>query len=102
MAWLLVAFDLPTETKEQRVSAARFRNELLKHGYTMLQFSLYVRPCASLARIESSAATVRPCAPKRGKIWMLSITDAQWKRTIIIEHCLPVTPAEQPEQMVFL
>ena len=40
--WLYVMFDLPVETKSQRRVAARFRKDLLKDGFTMHQFSVYV------------------------------------------------------------
>ena len=45
--WLLVFFDLPTETKKERKAAADFRKKLLSDGFTMFQFSIYVRHCAS-------------------------------------------------------
>ena len=36
--WVLVLFDLPTETKKQRSQANRFRKELIDDGFTMFQF----------------------------------------------------------------
>ena len=45
--WVLVLFDLPTETKTERKAAARFRKKLLDDGFTMFQFSIYMRHCAS-------------------------------------------------------
>ena len=45
--WLFVFFDLPTETKKDRKNAAKFRINLLKDGFTMMQFSVYDRHCAS-------------------------------------------------------
>ena len=41
--WTLVMYDLPTETKKERKAAANFRKELLKDGFSMFQFSMYVR-----------------------------------------------------------
>jgi CRISPR-associated protein Cas2 len=43
MGWLIVLFDLPTDTKEERYQATRFRNRLLDLGYLMLQYSVYAR-----------------------------------------------------------
>ncbi|MHB8261019.1 MAG: CRISPR-associated endonuclease Cas2, partial [Bacteroidia bacterium] len=40
-------YDLPTETKKERKVAARFRKELLQDGFSMFQFSMYVRHSAS-------------------------------------------------------
>ena len=41
--WLLVLFDLPTETKRDRKASADFRKKLIRDGFTMFQFSIYVR-----------------------------------------------------------
>ena len=40
--WLYVMFDLPVETKRQRKNAADFRKNLLKDGFIMHQFSVYI------------------------------------------------------------
>ena len=45
--WVLVFFDLPTETKRERKLYADFRKKLLQDGFTMFQFSIYVRHCPS-------------------------------------------------------
>ena len=45
--WILVFFDLPTETKAERKIYSDFRKKLLKDGYSMFQFSIYVRHCDS-------------------------------------------------------
>lgn len=41
--WLFVFFDLPTETKKDRKNASGFRNQLLKDGFSMMQYSVYIR-----------------------------------------------------------
>ena len=46
--WVLVLFDLPTETKKDRKVANDFRKKLQKDGFTMFQFSIYIRHCASV------------------------------------------------------
>lgn len=40
---MLVFFDLPVKTREQRRAATRFRNFLLGDGYYMVQYSVYTR-----------------------------------------------------------
>ena len=45
--WILVLFDLPTETKKDKKAYALFRKNLQRDGFTMFQFSIYVRHCAS-------------------------------------------------------
>ena len=45
--WILVFFDLPTETKKDKKEYMLFRKRLQRDGFTMFQFSIYVRHCAS-------------------------------------------------------
>ena len=50
--WLLVLFDLPTETKKDIKEYVKFRKRLIEDGFTMFQFSIYVRHCASMENAE--------------------------------------------------
>ena len=43
--WILVFFDLPTDTKKERKAAAEFRKQLISDGVIMFQFSIYMRHC---------------------------------------------------------
>ena len=47
LMWILIMFDLPTATKLQRKRYSEFRKSLIQDGFTMFQFSIYVRNCAS-------------------------------------------------------
>ena len=38
--WVLVFFDLPTETPKERKVAALFRKKIMKDGFQMFQFSV--------------------------------------------------------------
>ena len=42
---LLVFFDLPVTTPKDRRLATAFRKDLIKNGYYMVQYSIYVRLC---------------------------------------------------------
>ena len=39
--WVLVLFDLPTETKKEKKAYSDFRKNLQRDGFTMFQFSIY-------------------------------------------------------------
>ena len=41
---ILVMFDLPTETSEERRDYRKFRKNLIKNGFIMMQESVYVKP----------------------------------------------------------
>ena len=40
---LLVCFDLPRDTKENRKEATKYHKKLVELGFTMKQFSVYER-----------------------------------------------------------
>lgn len=76
--WVLVFFDLPTETKKHRSQATRFRKELLDDGFTMFQFSIYLRHCPSKENAEVHIKRVKKALPQYGKVGIMCITDKQF------------------------
>ena len=76
--WVLVFFDLPTETKKERKVAAKFRKDLMGDGFTMFQFSIYVRHCASFENAKVHVARVKASLPELGRVGIMSITDKQY------------------------
>lgn len=76
--WVLVFFDLPTETRYERKIANTFRKKILNDGFTMFQFSIYTRFCASRENAEVHTLRVRKILPEKGKICIMQITDKQF------------------------
>ncbi len=76
--WIYVFFDLPTETKEERKAAAKFRKQLLDDGFTMFQFSIYIRHCASRENAKVHENRVKNKLPPLGKVGILTVTDKQF------------------------
>jgi len=76
--WVLVFFDLPTETKVERKAANLFRKNLIKDGFDMFQFSIYLRNCPSRENANVHIKRVKNALPKYGKIGVLCITDKQF------------------------
>jgi CRISPR-associated protein Cas2 len=76
--WVLVFFDLPTETKKERKVYADFRKRLLKDGFSMFQFSIYVRHCPSAENMDVHVGRVKRILPEKGHIGILCITDKQF------------------------
>ncbi len=102
MGWLMVIFDLPTNNKEERRSASRFRNDLKDDGFLMLQYSVYIRPCVTIEVIEKHAKRIEGYSPPNGQVKILFFTDNQWSKSITIETAdyRPNSP-DMPEQMEF-
>lgn len=76
--WILVFFDLPTETKKDRKVYADFRKRIMADGFTMFQFSIYVRHCASRENAEVHVKRIKNILPEKGQIGILCITDKQF------------------------
>ena len=76
--WVFVFFDLPVLTKQQRKQATQFRKALEKDGFTMMQFSVYVRHCPSKENMEVHIKRVRLALPAVGQVSILSVTDKQY------------------------
>ncbi|PTF93852.1 CRISPR-associated endonuclease Cas2, partial [Staphylococcus chromogenes] len=44
---VLLMFDLPVETKQQRRIYSKFRKRLLENGFLMMQYSIYIKSVAN-------------------------------------------------------
>ena len=82
MAWVMVFFDLPVGTPEERRDAANFRKDLVKDGYFMVQFSVYARPCGTADRVETQVRRLKSKIPAKGSEGCT--LDAQWGRMIVM------------------
>lgn len=76
--WLFVMFDLPTNTAEERKAASQFRKKLIKDGFGMMQYSIYVRHCASPQSADVHEKRVKKFLPSKGQVSILRITDKQY------------------------
>lgn len=76
--WILVFFDLPTETDKDRKFYTRFRKALLKDGFSMFQFSIYVRHCPSRENKNVHVKRIKNILPEKGHVGILTITDKQF------------------------
>lgn len=98
--WVMVLFDLPTETKKERHTAAKFRKMLISDGFMMFQFSIYMRFCQSTENAEVHTKRVKHNLPEKGKVGIFSITDKQFGRMEIFHGTKKETanpPAQQLE-----
>ncbi len=76
--WIVVFFDLPTETKADRKAASQFRTRLIADGFSMFQFSIYIRNCPSRENAAVHKKRVKGMLPPYGKVCIMEITDKQF------------------------
>lgn len=76
--WVFVLYDLPTETKKERKVASDFRKNMMKDGFSMFQFSIYLRHCPSRENAEVHIKRVKQHLPEYGTVCIFTITDKQF------------------------
>jgi CRISPR-associated protein Cas2 len=98
--WVMVFFDLPTETRKDRKIATKFRKNLLDDGFAMFQFSIYSRFCASRENADVHIRRIKNILPDKGKVCIMHITDRQFGMMEIFHGTAPQEnqrPAQQLE-----
>ena len=99
--WIVVLFDLPTETKAQRRHHAQFRKSLLKDGFSMMQYSVYKRHCANRENTKVHIESIGKLVPSEGEVRFLQITDRQYGDMKIFVGKKREAPEEPPAQLEF-
>lgn len=97
--WVLVFFDLPTETKIDRRRAQQFRKTILSFGFQMFQFSIYIRHCQSRENSEVHVSRVKSILPPKGKIGILTITDKQFGMMELFQGTESTKPPPTVQQL---
>ena len=97
--WVFAMFDLPTETRAARKAYARFRKELIDDGFSMMQFSVYIRHCASMENAEVHVARMSGKLPPAGEVRFMTITDRQFSRIRIYRGKKRAKTPSPPAQM---
>lgn len=78
IVWIMALFDLPVGTKVERKRATKFREFLLDEGFSMMQFSCYIRFSGGKEFAEAITARVGKACPKAGKVDVIWFTDKQY------------------------
>lgn len=97
--WVIVFFDLPVVTKKDRKIYADFRKKLLKDGFAMFQYSIYLRHTPSMENAQVHIKRVKKILPEKGHVVMMTITDKQFGMIEIFYGKKPADPIEAPQQL---
>lgn len=97
--WILVFFDLPTETDKDKKRYTKFRKGLLEDGFTMFQFSIYMRHCSSRENADVHIKRVKRLLPELGHIGILMITDKQFGQIELFIGKKEVEKPDLPQQL---
>ncbi len=97
--WVMVLFDLPTNTRAERKAASDFRQKLMKDGFGMFQFSIYIRHCHSRENAEVHKQRVRRALPRKGKVAVFHITDKQFSMIEMFQGKANIEPEKPMRQL---
>lgn len=97
--WILVMYDLPTETKKDRRNAQLFRKRIMKDGFQMFLFSKYLRHCVSKENADVHVERVKRFLPPYGTIGILRITDKQFSEMEIYTNRKQVESVPTVQQL---
>ena len=75
---MIVFFDLPVKTAEERKIANKFRKSLIKDGYSMLQLSVYSRIVRGRDTLAKHQKRLLQMLPAQGNVRCLEVSEKQY------------------------
>ena len=94
---MIVFFDLPTLTNEDKRNYRKFRKVLIKNGFIMLQYSVYCKIMTSPSMEKSMKNMVHNNKPPKGLIQTITITEKQFVKMdyIVGEYTSDIIDSEE-------
>lgn len=99
---VLIFFDLPTETREDRRDYTRFRKFLIKSGYMMIQESVYSKLSLNSGQTEQIIEEVKKHRPQKGSVQILLITEKQYSKMEILSGNVDTDVLNSDERLVII
>lgn len=99
---VLVFFDLPTESSEDKRNYRKFRKVLIKNGFFMLQESVYCRMVLNPTVEKSVIDTIRKAKPPAGLVQVLSVTEKQFSKMEILVGSVNNEVIDTDERLLIL
>jgi len=99
---VLLFFDLPTETAEDKRNYRHFRKMLIKNGFVMLQESVYTRMLITPTAANSILNTIRKNKPKSGTVQLITVTEKQFSKSEYITGEYSSDVLDSDERLVIL
>lgn len=99
---VLVFFDLPVITNENRREYRRFRKFLLKNGFLMLQESVYCKLALNSTAVNAIVDNIHKNKPEEGLVQLLTVTEKQYSKMDIIIGDMKSEVLDSDERLVIL
>lgn len=79
---LVLFFDLPVETNQEKREYRNFIKFLTEEGYIRLQYSVYCRLCINNDAAQTALKKAKKHTPLNGDVRILSLTEGQFQKII--------------------
>ncbi|RIB36565.1 CRISPR-associated endonuclease Cas2 [Streptococcus anginosus] len=99
---MILMFDMPVETAEERKAYRKFRKFLIKEGFIMHQFSVYSKLLLNSSANNAMLERLKINNPKKGSITLLTVTEKQFSRMIYLNGEKDTSIANSNARLVFL
>ncbi len=99
--WVIVMFDLPTDTPKARKQYSIFRKHLLNDGFNMMQYSIYIRHSASDENAHVHVKRIKSNLPPDGEVRIIKITDKQFSNIEVFYGSKRIKTELPPQQLQF-
>lgn len=99
---IIVFFDLPTVTGEDKRNYRKFRKGLMNNGFYMLQESVYCRMVVNQSAEYNIREAVKRIKPPEGFVMMLSVTEKQFNKADYIVGNRASNVIDTDERIVIL
>ena len=99
---IVLFYDLPAVTAAERKIHAKFRRDLMKDGFYMMQESVYCKLAINQNYVSAIINGVEKYKPKKGLIQILAITENQYAKMIYILGHKSTTVLDSDERLVFI
>lgn len=99
---MILMFDMPTDTADERKAYRKFRKFLLSEGFIMHQFSVYSKLLLNSSANKAMIDRLQANNPKKGSITLLTVTEKQFARMIYLNGERNTSVANSDKRLVFL
>ena len=99
---VLVFFDLPVTTSENRRAYTHFRKKKKKNGFLMLQESVYCKLALNSTAVNAIVENIHKNKPEEGLIQLLTVTEKQYAKMDIIIGEIKSEVLDSDERLVIL
>lgn len=99
---VIVFFDLPTITAQDRRNYRMFRKALIKNGFFMLQESVYCRLVLNQTAENNAIGAIKKVKPSSGLIQVLSVTEKQFSKMEFITGAMKKSVIDSDERLIIL